>query len=52
MRIDRITVIGSGAMGAGIAQVFARAGYQVALFDTAPGQIDRALATISGSLSG
>ncbi|MHB9150319.1 MAG: 3-hydroxyacyl-CoA dehydrogenase NAD-binding domain-containing protein, partial [Thermoleophilia bacterium] len=41
-----------GAMGAGIAQVFARAGYQVALFDTAPGQIDRALATISGSLSG
>ncbi len=51
MQIERITVIGSGAMGSGIAQVFARAGYRVALFDAAPPQLDRALVAITGSLS-
>ncbi|MCL5736604.1 MAG: 3-hydroxyacyl-CoA dehydrogenase NAD-binding domain-containing protein [Actinobacteria bacterium] len=51
MRVEQITVIGSGAMGSGIAQVFARAGYRVAMFDAASAQLDRALAAISGSLS-
>ena len=35
-----VAVIGSGAMGAGIAQVAAASGYQVKLFDTRPGAVD------------
>jgi 3-hydroxybutyryl-CoA dehydrogenase len=41
-----VAVIGSGAMGAGIAQVAALAGYQVKLFDTRPEAVDKALADI------
>jgi 3-hydroxybutyryl-CoA dehydrogenase len=41
-----IAVIGSGAMGAGIAQVAAVAGYQVRLFDTRAAAVDKALADI------
>jgi 3-hydroxybutyryl-CoA dehydrogenase len=41
--VQRVLVIGAGQMGAGIAQVAARAGYQTALFDVAPGAAAKAL---------
>jgi len=41
-----VAVIGSGAMGAGIAQVAATAGHQVLLFDTRPDAADKAIAEI------
>jgi 3-hydroxybutyryl-CoA dehydrogenase len=41
-----VGVIGSGAMGAGIAQVAASAGYRVKLFDTRPDAVSRALLDI------
>src|SRR5471030_3128873 len=42
-----IAVIGSGAMGAGIAQVAAVAGYTVKLYDTRPEAVSKALADIA-----
>jgi 3-hydroxybutyryl-CoA dehydrogenase len=50
--IKNIAVAGAGAMGAGIAQVFAQAGYNVRLFDLAPAQLDKAGAAIAANLSG
>jgi len=50
MNIQRIGVIGAGTMGNGIAQVFAQAGFDVRLIDSAAGALDRALATIEKSL--
>jgi 3-hydroxybutyryl-CoA dehydrogenase len=41
-----IAVVGSGAMGAGIAQVAAAAGHTVRLFDTRPGAVDKAIGDI------
>jgi 3-hydroxybutyryl-CoA dehydrogenase len=41
-----VGVIGSGAMGCGIAQVAAAAGHVVRLFDTQPGAADKAIADI------
>ena len=41
-----VAVIGSGAMGAGIAQVAAAAGYRVKLYDTRPEAVSKALADI------
>jgi 3-hydroxybutyryl-CoA dehydrogenase len=41
-----IGVIGSGAMGCGIAQVAAAAGHVVRLFDTLPGAAEKAIADI------
>ncbi len=41
-----VAVIGSGAMGAGIAQTAASAGHQVALFDTRDGAAAKAIADI------
>jgi 3-hydroxybutyryl-CoA dehydrogenase len=41
-----VAVIGSGAMGAGIAQVAAAAGYRVKLYDTRPDAVGKALAQI------
>ena len=41
-----IAVIGSGAMGSGIAQVAAAAGYEVKLFDTRPEAVQKAIADI------
>ena len=51
MAINRIGVVGAGTMGSGIAQVFAQAGFEVRLIDTAGGALDRARATIEGSLA-
>ena len=41
-----VAVIGSGAMGSGIAQVAASAGYQVRLFDTRPDAVIKAIGDI------
>ncbi len=41
-----VAVIGSGAMGSGIAQVAASAGYEVRLFDTRPEAVAKAIADI------
>lgn len=43
-----VAVIGSGAMGAGIAQVAAAAGYSVQLFDTRAEAVVKAIADIGG----
>ena len=41
-----VAVVGSGAMGSGIAQVAASAGHQVLLFDTRTEAADKAIADI------
>jgi len=43
-------VIGAGVMGTGIAQVAARAGYRVELFDVVPGAAQKSLERIADSL--
>jgi 3-hydroxybutyryl-CoA dehydrogenase len=48
--IERIGVLGSGTMGAGIAQVAAEAGLQVLLHDPLPGAVERARQRIGGFL--
>lgn len=48
----RIAVIGSGTMGAGIAQLAASAGHQVQLYDISPQAITRGLEGIARSLQG
>ncbi len=45
-----LAVIGAGTMGSGIAQVAARAGFEVVLRDIAPECLTRGLATIGASL--
>ncbi len=50
MDIRSIFVLGAGTMGNGIAQVAATSGYQVALMDVVPGQVERAQATIAKSV--
>jgi 3-hydroxybutyryl-CoA dehydrogenase len=49
--VERITVVGAGQMGAGIAQVAAVGGFDVTLSDVAPGQLERAMKGIQGSLT-
>lgn len=52
LHTDRaIAVIGSGAMGAGIAQVAAVAGYTVKLFDTRPEAVAKAISDIAAALN-
>jgi 3-hydroxybutyryl-CoA dehydrogenase len=46
-----VAVIGSGAMGAGIAQVAAVAGHTVRLYDTRPEAVERAIAGIARALA-
>src|SRR5690554_5420659 len=50
MNIQKISVIGSGTMGNGIAHVFAQYGYQVSLVDISQEALDRALVTIGNNL--
>jgi len=49
--IARIGVIGAGQMGAGIAQICARAGYKVALSDISAEALTRGVETISANLA-
>lgn len=49
--MSKICVIGAGTMGAGIAQAFAGAGFQVVLRDIKPEFVDRGIAIIQGNLS-
>ncbi len=49
--MKRIGVLGAGTMGGGIAHTAARAGFDVELFDTKDGQVDRALGQIEGRLN-
>ena len=49
-KISTVGVIGSGAMGNGIAQVSAQAGYQTLMFDISETQLDKARATVQKSL--
>lgn len=48
--MEKITVIGSGTMGQGIAQVSAMAGYQVMLYDISQTILDKALAQLVDTL--
>jgi 3-hydroxybutyryl-CoA dehydrogenase len=50
MELKTISVIGAGAMGGGIAQVSAVAGYDVVLQDISDAALDRAKSTIAKSL--
>lgn len=49
--VQVVLVAGAGTMGAGIAQVAARAGYQVLLFDVAAGAAPRAAERIADALA-
>ncbi|TAH26459.1 MAG: 3-hydroxybutyryl-CoA dehydrogenase [Cytophagales bacterium] len=46
----KITVIGSGTMGSGIAQIFALNGYKVSLYDLSLNNLDLAIEKIQNSL--
>lgn len=46
----KITVVGAGQMGNGIAHVFAQSGHQVTLVDIAQASLDKALATITRNM--
>ena len=48
--VKTVGVIGTGTMGAGIAQTFAQGGRTVLLYDAVPGAVDKALGTIGKSL--
>ncbi len=50
--IKKIAVIGSGTMGAGIAQVAAQAGYPVVLYDLKKEALSKAVKNIDKNLSG
>jgi len=51
MQIRTVGVVGAGQMGAGIAQVFAQAGYEVWLNDINPEQIGRAIERVDWGYS-
>ena len=44
--VNRVAIVGAGTMGAGIAQVFAQAGYPVTLIDIVAEQLGRAMDAI------
>ena len=46
----RVACVGAGNVGRAWASVFARGGYEVALYDSDPGQVARAMALIAGTL--
>jgi 3-hydroxybutyryl-CoA dehydrogenase len=47
---QRIGVVGAGAMGRGIVQLFAQAGTPVVVFDTQPAAVQAALASLADTL--
>jgi 3-hydroxybutyryl-CoA dehydrogenase len=51
MQIKQVGVVGAGTMGNGIAHVFARAGYEVTLYDVEQRFLDRALEVIAKNLA-
>ncbi len=51
MSIQKVTVIGAGTMGNGIAHIFAQSGYDVTLVDVKQEFLDRAVETIKGNLA-
>jgi 3-hydroxybutyryl-CoA dehydrogenase len=51
MDIERVCIVGAGAMGNGIAQVVAQAGYETAMVDVKQEYLDRGMNTIKGSLA-
>jgi 3-hydroxybutyryl-CoA dehydrogenase len=50
--IKQVGVAGAGAMGAGIAQVFAQVGFDVVLFDVSAEQLEKAKVEIAKNLAG
>jgi len=50
MSIQKVSVIGAGTMGNGIAHVFAQSGFDVTLIDVNPSQLERALGTIAKNM--
>ncbi len=50
MAVKNITVLGSGVMGHGIAQVSATAGYNVVLRDIEQGFLDKAMEKVKWSI--
>lgn len=46
----RIGVVGAGAMGRGIAQLFAQSGHAVAVFDSFEGAVPKAVATVTAMI--
>jgi 3-hydroxybutyryl-CoA dehydrogenase len=50
--IKQVGVAGAGAMGSGIAQVFAQAGFDVVLFDLSAEQVEKAKVEIAKNLAG
>ena len=50
MDVREVGVIGLGTMGAGIAEVFARAGFRVTAAEADPGALSRGMAILDGSL--
>ena len=50
MTFERVLVVGAGQMGGGIAQVVAASGRDVALYDAAPGAVQRGLEVMRKSL--
>jgi 3-hydroxybutyryl-CoA dehydrogenase len=49
--IRNVVVVGAGAMGSGIAQVFAMAGMSVTLVDVRPDGLDKAISTMTSILN-
>ena len=50
MDATKIGIVGAGTMGSGIAQAIALAGLEVVITDVAKAQLERATATVAGSL--
>ena len=48
--IEKVSIIGAGTMGSGIAHVFAVNGYEVNLIDTSDALLERALSSITDNL--
>lgn len=50
MQSKRLTIIGAGIMGSGVAQLFAQYGFNVTLIDTLQSQLDKAKDSITHNL--